>query len=139
MKPSEIKSPNTIVDAPVSRVYAFLSDFNNFSNLMPEQVTNWKSTEDTCSFTIQGIGDFGLKISEKVPESRIVILPDAGKKIPFIFQLICELVAVPEEKTDALIKVESEMPPMIGMMANRPLQNLVNVLAQKLQDYFAKK
>jgi len=123
--------------APVSTVFEFLSNFNNFSNLMPEQVTNWESTADNCSFTIQGMGDFGLKIAEKVKDSLIVIIPDAGKPIPFTFKLICELSPLPEDTTEALIRIDTEMPPMIAMMAGRPLQNLVNVLAQRLQEYYS--
>ena len=30
-------------------VFDFLSDFNNFQKLMPEQVVDWKSTADECS------------------------------------------------------------------------------------------
>jgi len=137
MKASEIKSPHTPVQAPAAKVYAFLSDFNNFSELMPEQVTNWKSTADSCSFTIQGMGDFGLKISEKFPDTRIIIVPDIGKPIPFTFNLICDIKPLTEASSEALITIESEMPPMIAMMASRPLQNLVNILAMKLQDHFA--
>jgi hypothetical protein len=137
MKTPEIKSPQTQIEAPVSTVYAFLCNFNNFSNLMPEQVTNWKSTPESCSFTIQGMGDFGLKISERVTDRLIVIIPDIGKPMPFAFKLICELASLPENKTDALIEIDTEMPPMIAMMAGRPLQNLVNVLAQRLQEYYA--
>jgi hypothetical protein len=139
MKTSEIKSPQTKIESPVSSVYAFLSNFNNFSNLMPEQVTNWKATDESCSFTIQGMGDFGLKISERIADKLIVIIPDVGKPIPFTFKLICELSPLPEDKTDALIRIETEMPPMIAMMAGRPLQNLVNILAQRLQEYYANK
>lgn len=105
---------------------------------MPEQVSNWKSTEDSCSFTIQGMGDFGLKIIERVPEVRIVIVPDTGKPIPFTFDLICEMSPAGSENCEATIRINTEMPPMIAMMATRPLQNLVNVLAQKLQEHFGK-
>jgi hypothetical protein len=136
---SDYKSPKTPVQAGISEVYAFLSNFNNFENLMPEQqISNWKSTEDSCSFTIKGMGDFGLKISEKTPETRIVIVPDVAKPIPLTFNLICELEPLAENNTQALLKIEADMPPMIALMAGRPLQNLVNILATRLQEHYAK-
>jgi hypothetical protein len=138
MKTTEINSPQTLVPAPQAEVYQFLGNFNNFANLMPEQVTNWKSTDDTCSFTIQGMGEFGLKMVERIPSSRISIEPSMDKPLPITFMLICLLAEMPESKTEALIKIETEMPPMIAMMAGRPLQNLVNVLAQRLQEHFSK-
>lgn len=137
---SEYKSPNTLVQSSISEVYAFLSNFNNFEGLMPEQqISNWKSNEDSCTFTVQGMGDFGLKISEKIPETRIVIIPNAGKPIPISFNLICELGYKSADTTDALIKIEADLPAMIALMAGRPLQNLVNILASRLQDYYAVK
>jgi carbon monoxide dehydrogenase subunit G len=139
MKSSDISSPATRVTAQQEDVFAFLSDFNNFSGLMPDQVSNWKSTQDNCSFTIQGMGEFGLKITEKVPPSKIVIVPDTGKPIPFTFHLICEMSDAGGGHTEAVIRILADMPPMIAMMAGRPLQNLVNVLAQKLQEHFAAK
>lgn len=136
----DYKSPKTPVDADISDVFAFLSNFNNFENLMPQQqISNWKSTEESCSFTVQGMGDFGLKIQEKIPETKIIIVPDTAKPIPISFNLICDLAHLPAEQTEAVIRIEAELPAMIALMAGKPLQNLVNILALRLQEYFAKK
>jgi carbon monoxide dehydrogenase subunit G len=137
---SDYKSPLTPVKASNTEVFQFLGNFNNFENLMPkEQVTNWQSTEDSCSFTVQGMGELGLMISEKIPESKIVIVPDAGKPLPIKFNLVCEMKALAEKETEVLIRIDADLPPMIALMAGRPLQNLVNILAQRLQEYYAAK
>jgi carbon monoxide dehydrogenase subunit G len=135
----EYKSPKTPVEANISDIFAFLSNFNNFEGLMPQQqITNWKSTEESCSFTVQGMGDFGLKIKEKIPETKIIIEPDTAKPIPVSFNLICELAHMTDETTEAMIRIEADLPVMIAMMAGKPLQNLVNILAERLQQYFKK-
>ena len=135
----EYKSPKTPVEANISDIFAFLSNFNNFEGLMPQQqITNWKSTEESCSFTVQGMGDFGLKIKEKIPETKIIIVPDTAKPIPVSFNLICELAHMTDETTEAMIRIEADLPVMIAMMAGKPLQNLVNILAERLQQYFKK-
>lgn len=136
---SNYKSPKTLVNAPIKEVYSFLGNFNNFGQLMPQQqISNWKSTEDTCSFTVQGMGDFGLKISEKIPETKIVMVPEAKKPLPITFNLICDLASLTESTTEAVIRIEADLPAMIALMAGRPLQNLVNILAQRLQEHFAR-
>jgi carbon monoxide dehydrogenase subunit G len=135
------KSPLTPVKASNLEVFAFLSDFNNFEGLMPkEQITNWKSTTDKCSFTVQGMGEMGLMISEKVPESKIVIVPDKeGKPLPIKFNLICEMKPLTDKETEVQMRIEADLPAMIALMAGRPLQNLVNILAMRLQEYYEKK
>lgn len=121
-----------------TEVFQFLGNFNNFEELMPkEQVSNWKSTEDECSFTVSGMGELGLSMSERIPESKIVIVPSAGKPLPIRFNLICEMKALGENETEVQIRIDADLPVMIAMMAGRPLQNLVNILAMRLQDYYA--
>ncbi|MFN8166643.1 MAG: hypothetical protein U0X76_10890 [Bacteroidia bacterium] len=62
---TRIESETATINKSAEEVYKFLSNFNNFGKLMPEQVTNWESTEDECSFTISGMASLGMKIIEK--------------------------------------------------------------------------
>jgi hypothetical protein len=135
---SEIKSDKTKINCPISKIYGFVSDFNNFQKLMPDQVTNWQSTSDSCSFNISGMGALALKIKEKFPETKVVIVPDAGTKIPFTFELICRLQTVSDDITEAEFIFDHEMNAMISLMASRPLQNMVDIFAKKLKEYCEK-
>ena len=80
-----LESKKTLIKNSPENIYAFMSDFNNFEKLMPEQVTNWKSTEDTCSFTISGMADLSMKIAEKVQSEYIKY--EASVKNPFDYFL----------------------------------------------------
>ena len=135
---SELKSEKTSIDCEIGKIYGFVSDFNNFQKLMPEQVTNWQSTSDSCSFNISGMGTMALRIKEKFPETKVVIVPEAGTKIPFTFQLLCKLSPVSPMLTEAEFVFEHEMPAMISLMASRPLQNMVDIFAKKLKEYCEK-
>lgn len=135
---SQIKSEKTLINCSIEKIYNFLSDFNNFKNLMPEQVQDWKSTEDSCSFEISGMGHLALKMTEKVPFTKIKIVPEAGTKIPFTFELICLLTKIQENETESEFVFEHEMPVMISLMAARPLQNLVDIFGKKLKEYCEK-
>ena len=52
---TRIESETATVQKSAEHIFNFLSNFNNFEKLMPEQVTNWQSTEEECSFTISGM------------------------------------------------------------------------------------
>jgi hypothetical protein len=132
---SDIKSPVTEINCNQSKIFTFISDFNNFEKLMPEQVSEWKSDTDSCSFHVQGMSTLALRITGREPESKVVIVPEAGTKIPFTFELICLLNKLDESRTTAEFVFNHKMPAMISMMAGRPLQNLVNIFAQKLKEY----
>ncbi len=114
------------------KVYNFLSNLNNFKMLMPEQVINWKSTEDSCSFTIKGMTGLSMKISEKVPYSKINIIQ--GEKTQFNFNLIFQLQEPETNLTFAQIIFNAELNAMMEMLAGKPLQNFVNMLASKLKE-----
>ncbi len=57
-----IESETVVIHKPAQEIYSFLSNLNHFRDLMPPQVVNWQSTDDTCSFTIQGMTDLSLRL-----------------------------------------------------------------------------
>ncbi|MGD0712429.1 MAG: hypothetical protein ABR968_14735 [Bacteroidales bacterium] len=114
------------------KVYNFLSNMNNFGKLMPEQVINWQSTEDSCSFTIKGMTDLSMRISEKTPNSNITIIP--GDNPPFPFSLICQLNEEQKDVTKAQILFNAELSMMMELLAKNPLQNFINLLVEKLKE-----
>ncbi len=131
-----IEGKKVNINASKKKVYEFLNDFNNYENLMPEQIVNWKSDTDGCSFTIKGMADLSLKFEEKTPFSALKIIPVG--KAPFKFSLNVKLVedSLNEQKTIGGVDVEADLNPMLAMMAKRPLENLVNVMAENLNKVF---
>ena len=128
----KIESEKSIVNKPASEVFAFLSNFNNFQKLMPEQVTNWKSTEDECSFTISGMASIGMKILEKAPNSLIRITSNG--KVPFNFTLHITLAETSPSQTTGQLIFESDVNPMMAMMIEKPLTKFFNLLADKMKN-----
>jgi len=48
------------------RIYDFLSNCNNFQQFASsDKVSNWQSDTDSCSFTIEGVGDVVFRIVER--------------------------------------------------------------------------
>lgn len=128
---TKIESEKVTLNKPAKEVYDFLSDFNNFEKLMPEQVVNWQSTSDECSFTIQGMATLGMKIVEKKPNSLIKIIKNGSA--PFDFTLSCLIDESAQPCTVQLV-FDVDLNPVMKMMAVKPLTNFLNILVNKLKD-----
>lgn len=134
---AKFQSERVQIDAPEQEVFEFLSDFRNFKELMPPQIVNWQADEQTCSFTIQGMADLSMRMVNKNPWTNIHIAADG--KNPIEYTLDCFFEPGGEGKSFAGIVFDAELNPFLSMVASKPLQNLVNMLADKLQEIFLKK
>ncbi|WP_207427478.1 SRPBCC family protein [Pedobacter sp. SYSU D00535] len=112
------------INKPVAEVYSFLSDFNNHQRLMPDTVSNWASTQDTASFTVQGMANLALRITNRVPNSTIIISPD--QEVPFNVDIRWVVADLGNNTTEAILTFSAELNMMMKMMASGPLQKLAN-------------
>ena len=129
---TRIESDVAMINKSQEKIFNFLSDMNNLGKLMPEQVVNWKSDNDSCTFTIQGMADISLKITDRIPSSKIIMA--SNDKTPLNFTLECEISQVKEKQACGRIIINAELNAMMEIMAKNPLQNFVNMLAGKLKD-----
>ena len=132
---TEINSNKVSINNTDKNIFNFLSDFNNFEKLMPEQVINWQSTTNTCSFTIKGMAELGMKISESSEFSKIQYAADG--KVPFNF-LMYWYFSYQNNQTEAQLILNADLNPMLKLMAAKPLQNFLNMLVGKLKELMEK-
>ena len=127
---TRLESDKVTVNKSAEEIYKFLSDFNNFGHLMPEQVGDWQSTPDECSFTIKGMASLGMKITERTPNSHIRIVRNG--KAPFDFELH---VNIDDKGSDCDVQLlfDADLSPMLKMMASKPLTNFLNLLINRLR------
>jgi carbon monoxide dehydrogenase subunit G len=115
-----------------SRIYSFLSDFRNFSQMIPaDKVKNWTATEDTCSFSVDGLGNTGLRIVEKEPYKLVKITGQEGA--PFDFAFYIQLKSIDVLDTRIKLTIQADVNPMIKMMAEKPLQKFLDGLIDQLE------
>jgi carbon monoxide dehydrogenase subunit G len=131
---TNITSKTISIPVHSSRIYQFISDFNNLEKLMPEKVTNWSSTSDSCSFTIQGMATLNMKQGNN-KENELVHMKADGKN-PFHYDLNTHIQSVDENSTKVYIELNADMNPMVAMMAKKPLGNFVNILVETLAKQF---
>ena len=125
-------SETTRIKRPSDEVYAFLSDLNHFEHMMPEQVINWQSTTDHCTFTIKKLATLGLRIDNRIPGQQVLVVSDG--KAPFDFNLSCNLNPTSASSTEVIFEITADLSPMFKMMVSNPLSNLVNIMAGKLKE-----
>ena len=129
---TEIKSEKVSINNSDKNIFTFLSDFNNFEKLMPEQVINWQSTTEKCSFTIKGMADLAMRMSQLKEHSFISYASENSK--PFAFTLNSHIENVNDHHTNVQLILNADLNPMLKMMAARPLKNFVNMLTEKLKE-----
>lgn len=129
---TEIKSKKIIINnSSCEDIFIFISNLNNFKKLMPEQIINWKSTKNTCSFTIKEMADIGIRIFETTPYSEVIIIPDG--KVPFDFNIICYIKSNKDNECSFQLILNAELNSMFEIIAKKPLTNFVNILVQNLK------
>ena len=88
------------------KVYNFLTDFNNFKEFIPaDKLQNWQAYESSCRFTINPVGETGVRIIEKEPYKLIKLTGIEESK--FDFKLWVQLKQVEENDTRIKITLEA--------------------------------
>ena len=119
------------INCPEETAYNFLSRFDNFQKFIPaDKIQNWVATEDSCHFTIEGIGEAGMRIIEKEPFRLIKIAGEEGGKIDFDFWI--QLKQVAEDNTRIRLTIQARINPLFQMIVKKPLQNFLDTLAEHM-------
>ncbi|KPL15282.1 MAG: hypothetical protein AMS23_03960 [Bacteroides sp. SM1_62] len=129
---ARIESKIGVVKQPAEKIFNYISNFNNFSQLIPEdKVKDFKSTVDTCSFSVEGIGQAGLRIIEKEPHKLIKISSDEDTS----FDLLLWIQIKELEPGDSRMKITTEVQlnPMMAAMVKKPLKNFVDTLIEQAE------
>jgi hypothetical protein len=117
------------------QIYQFISNFNNFKDLLPEgKVSAWESSEDECSFNVDPLGRTGLRMVEKSPNSLIKISsrPEFSK---YQFTIWIQLKKAAENDTRIKVTVEPHVNKMMIPMLKIPLKKFVDTLVKKMETY----
>ena len=121
----------TIINKPSGEVYNFLADLNNHQKLMPENVYNWSSTKDEARFTIQNMAKLALKVSDRIENSSILVVP--AEEAPFPVELKWTVSDKGDGTTEAVLSISAELNMMMKMLAAGPLQKLTDYQTEKLK------
>jgi len=130
----KIESKSVSIPANPEDVFKYVSDLNNFINLLPQdRISEWESRDDYCSFKVQGTATIDLHLKSSKEFSELYL--ESGEKAPFPIKLTVFLSAN-EKGTKAYQIMEAEINPFLKMMVEKPLANLFDYIADKLVEQF---
>jgi len=127
---SEVKA----VPYPGEKIFNFLSDFDNFGEVLPQdKIKNWQSFGDHCTFELDMVGEVGLRIVEITPPSTIKY--EAEGNTPVNFFLWVQIKEVEDGDSRIKLTIKADMNPMIKMVASGPVKKFLEVLADGIASH----
>ncbi|MBW7868274.1 MAG: hypothetical protein H3C31_08125 [Brumimicrobium sp.] len=129
-----IDSNKEIVNAPVEKVYEYLTNTANIGELLPKgEVKDFEGDQTTCSFKVQGGITISLIQKELLAPNEIRLV--SGEKSPFPFKLSV-LLSEKDGNTEGYIAFDGEVNMFLQMMVKTPLTNLFNYMSKELKKVF---
>ncbi len=105
---TDIHSKHGIVATSTAEIYMRFVDMRNFAQLVPESYKNdVRADYDSLHAVVQGF-DIGVKVTERVPYSRLAFADD-GAPFQFAITVHFDEVAGEPDKTDFSVDVAAEL------------------------------
>lgn len=125
-----IESPGKVVAKSDKEVFDFLTQLDNYRQLMPENIEKFEVLDgERLLFALKGMPEIVLKKKEAIPNSKVV-LGAASDKLPFT--LTADIRALSQMETEVTLSFEGEFNAMMGMMIKAPITNFIGTLAGNL-------
>lgn len=135
---SELKIVSRVakLHTPAAPIYRVISDFSFMNKITPpdDKVKILNSDSDSCTISVEGGGQFGMKIIERKENELVKIGTDDAA--PFAVNIWIQLKEVEAYDTRLRITLHSKMNPLIKVVAQKPLTNFVESLVDKLEQRF---
>ena len=117
------------------QIYAFISNFHNFRELLPaDKVSGWEASEEKCSFQVDPLGRTGLMIIEKQPYSLVKMSSDPEFS-SYQFLIWVQLKKLADRDTRIKITVEPQVNKLMLPMIRGPLKKLADSLIDKMESF----
>jgi len=120
-----LESKKTVINKSQKEFFEFLTDLNNFKQLMPENTDKFEVDGDSFIFSLKGMPEIRLVVKEKQEYNKI-ILGAASSKLSF--SLTANIDAITDTSCEAQLLFEGEFNAMMAMMVKSPLQKFIDTL-----------
>ncbi|MCQ2229150.1 MAG: SRPBCC family protein [Bacteroidales bacterium] len=128
---TKYESAIKVVTNSASVIYNKLADFQNFNGVIPQdKVQNWEATRDTCRFSIDNMGEIGLRIADREENACVKYTADGATR--FNFNIWVQMKEVEPYNSRIKVTLKADLNPMIKMMVGSQLQKFVDMLAESI-------
>ncbi len=128
---TEIESDICRVDFSDDTVYSFLSNLNNHQKIMPSQISEWWSSDTEAKMKIQGLGALHLGLDQCRPNSYLKIVPIGTAPVNLYIEWH---LTNKDGACNVQVLFFAELNVFMKMVAEKPLKNLANYMAHKLNE-----
>ena len=123
----------------VFNILSNLSNFNNLQNLnadaqekLNQMLKDVEFDENSCRFTVDGVGRVGFRIIEREPFKTIKL---EAENSPVAVNGWIQLVQVSETDTRMKLTLKADIPTMIKVIVDSKLKKGINTIADTLVQY----
>lgn len=113
----------------VDELSEMLKSPEKYKDLMPEGLQKFEASENGFKFGLKGMPEIALSIQEVTKEQ--VVLSSASSSLDF--SLVGKMNPISDAQTEVQLFFEGKFNPFIKMMVEKPLQNFINSLTDKLE------
>lgn len=124
-----LQSEKSQVNKSAQELFEFLTNTANFKALLPNDLTGFEVSEDSFKFSMSGMPAIRMIYTEKIPNTKVQ-LKAAGDAFPVF--LTCSIKELSERTCEAQLFFDGDINMMMAMMIKKPLQNLLDTLAEKM-------
>lgn len=118
-----------VVNKAISDLKIMMNNAEDYKNLMPEGLQTFIAEDNGFRFSLKGMPEIALKI-ENTNDDEVVL---KSAKTNLDFQLKGLLNSINDAQTEVQILFEGNFNPFIKMMVEKPLQNFINTLTDKIE------
>lgn len=125
-----LEGRKVLVNKSSQELLAMMNNPQDYKNLMPESLVSFETTEKGFKFALKGMPEIALNITEIV-ENECVVLTSGNPSLDF--SLTGKMNPLSENQTEVQLLFNGKFNPFIKMMVEKPLQNFINNLTDKIE------
>ena len=128
----KVESKIGVLQSDNGRIYDFLANCNNFQQFAASgKVKDWRSDSDSCSFSVEGVGDVNFRIVER-RSGDLVKFAIENAQAENIF-LWVQLKSVDMGVTRVKLTTKLDVNPVVSMFISKPLKNGLDKIVETLE------
>ncbi len=125
-----LESPKVTVKKSQQEVLEFLSNVENYRQIMPDNIDKFESKDNAFLFALKGMPEIKLKIDDPTEDHKVSLSSGSDK---FPFSLTALVADKDTSSSDVQLVFDGKFNPMMAMMVKKPLQNFINTLIGNIE------
>ena len=102
----------------------------NLKDFLPQEIEEFESTTDSCSFKISQLPKLSLHIIEKTEYSLIKL---QSKNNQIDFHMYCHIQAIDHSSCTVILEINMELNLMMKMMVEKPINLFLEKLSEQIK------